>query len=356
MKEKVVVQRDPWLDNIKGILVILVVIGHMTASMVQSSYTIEIIYKLINCFHMPCFMFLTGYTSKRRIREKDYGNVITRLLIPYLIVQFMLCAFCGLYPNAMEQLPGQSAARFTWLIPGYHLWYLFAMVVFCFVAPSLVEKFEKRPWLLLTLAFLCSILIGYGSEVIYLRITKNIAYFPLFLTGYYFRKEWLYQLRDKISLKIAAAGVIALWLFLMIRYNDRVYVNIFAMSKSYITYPESFNGFYPVIARCVYLFGALIVGWAFMSLVTKRKTIFTRVGQYSLYVYILHGFCVIVLRTFSKYTFPVFPNINTPQEKIIYLLGGVVLSFILASPPVVRIFRPAFEPRIRLDKIKEILR
>lgn len=356
MKEKVVAQRDPWLDNIKGILVILVVIGHMTASMVQSSHTIEIIYKLINCFHMPCFMFLTGYMSKRRIREKDYGNVITRLFLPYLNAQFMLCAFCSLYPNAMEQLSGQSAVRFTWLLPGYHLWYLFAMVVFCFVAPSLVEKFDKHPWLLLTLAFLCSILVGYGSEVIYLRITKNIAYFPLFLIGYYFRKEWMYQLRDKISLKIAALGAIALWLFLMIRYNDRVFVNVFPMSKSYAAYPEPFDGVYPVIARCVYLFGSLIVGWAFMSLVTKRKTIFTRVGQYSLYVYILHGFFVIWLRTFSKYTFAIYPNINTPWEKVIFLLGGVVLSFILASPPVVKVFRPIFEPKICLDKIKEILK
>ncbi|WP_281276902.1 acyltransferase family protein [Enterococcus pingfangensis] len=53
--------RDYQIDNIKGLLIILVVFGHMLlASSKENNWLLTLIYS----FHMPAFIFLNGVFSK----------------------------------------------------------------------------------------------------------------------------------------------------------------------------------------------------------------------------------------------------------------------------------------------------
>lgn len=334
-------QRDVWLDNIKGALVISVVMGHMMTSLVKYSGTVELLYKIINAAHMACFMILTGYLSKGRIDRRDYKKMFTRLAIPYFAAQMLVWCFGCLYPNASGQLAGQTTSRLVWLLPCYHLWYLFAVLIFNIITPGLARVFRKCPWLLWGCAFAASLLVGYSQEILYMRLTKNIGYYFFFLTGYYLKKEWLCALRDKWRWKVCGFFVVLCWLVLQIKYNDRIYTRIFFLATPYDKYPEPFSGYYPVISRAVFLLAAVVVSFALMSLMTKRKTILARAGRYSLYVYILHGLLVIAIRTTDIYLW-----INTPVRKSVFLLGSAAVAYVFCSPPVIRIFQPFFEPRI----------
>ncbi len=62
--------RDAWLDNVKGFLIVTVVIGHLVASVVKGFYTFEFIFNFIYSFHMPAFALVSGYLMKNRIKKK----------------------------------------------------------------------------------------------------------------------------------------------------------------------------------------------------------------------------------------------------------------------------------------------
>ena len=56
-------KRDYRIDNTKGILIILVVIGHFLLPVASTRFTTNSLY-LIYTFHMPCFIFISGYLAK----------------------------------------------------------------------------------------------------------------------------------------------------------------------------------------------------------------------------------------------------------------------------------------------------
>ena len=73
-ENKSIKERDYWLDNVKGILIILVVVAHCIGAIFYNSLVIRQIYYFINLFHMPAFIMISGYFAKRKIDEKDYSG------------------------------------------------------------------------------------------------------------------------------------------------------------------------------------------------------------------------------------------------------------------------------------------
>ena len=61
-------KRLVWADALKGILIIIVVLGHsIQATMIKMdmSYTHDYLWNLIYSFHMPAFMAISGFVSYR---------------------------------------------------------------------------------------------------------------------------------------------------------------------------------------------------------------------------------------------------------------------------------------------------
>ena len=64
-------QRFEWVDKLKGIAIVLVVLGHaISGSGVFDQDVIpviwDVVYKVINSFHMPLFFFLSGFLYNRK--------------------------------------------------------------------------------------------------------------------------------------------------------------------------------------------------------------------------------------------------------------------------------------------------
>lgn len=74
MKERIL-----WLDNLKGVLIFLVVLGHCLQFTSQNPDS-DLLFNFIYLFHMPLFMFLSGYAcfkldleyNKETIRTVNY--------------------------------------------------------------------------------------------------------------------------------------------------------------------------------------------------------------------------------------------------------------------------------------------
>lgn len=87
-------KRIYFFDNLKFLLIILVVIGHFLDNMFNYSYNFKGIYTFIYTFHMPLFIFITGYFSKSFIKNNKIkiGKVIS-----YFVLYLMLRSFFYLF-------------------------------------------------------------------------------------------------------------------------------------------------------------------------------------------------------------------------------------------------------------------
>ncbi|MGT2357153.1 acyltransferase family protein [Staphylococcus aureus] len=61
-------ERDYFFDNARAILILLVVFGHMLQPYTSGDKYLSALYLVIYSFHMPTFLFISGYFAKN-IRE-----------------------------------------------------------------------------------------------------------------------------------------------------------------------------------------------------------------------------------------------------------------------------------------------
>ena len=84
-------QRLYGYDNVKFILIFLVVLGHLLE--ISNPFPgKDVLYKLIYSCHMPVFIFISGFFAK------FHGNkIVFHLIYPYLLFQiFLRWKFCHL--------------------------------------------------------------------------------------------------------------------------------------------------------------------------------------------------------------------------------------------------------------------
>lgn len=86
--------RDYLFDNYKALLITLVIIGHFIEPCYQNNDFLYTLKWLIVSFHMPAFIFISGYFSKR---ELPLSIIIRKLLIPYIVYEFVYYFFIYLF-------------------------------------------------------------------------------------------------------------------------------------------------------------------------------------------------------------------------------------------------------------------
>ena len=84
-------QRLYRFDNIKFILIFLVVFGHMLEFTPGYTNTHDI-YRIIYSFHMPVFIFVSGYFARFSPRK-----ILTTYIWPYILLQTLYLAMVYYY-------------------------------------------------------------------------------------------------------------------------------------------------------------------------------------------------------------------------------------------------------------------
>lgn len=81
-------QRDPIFDIMKGIGIILVIVGHSSIPHTLGTF--------ISSFHIPLFFFIAGYFSKETTTKELLKKSTPRLISPYIFTSILICfgAFC----------------------------------------------------------------------------------------------------------------------------------------------------------------------------------------------------------------------------------------------------------------------
>ena len=102
-----------FIDNLKVILIFLVVFGHLIERYIDTNSTLLGVYMFIYIFHMPLFIYISGYLSKNVNKSKKI--FLKDLLIPYIFLNIIWYSLAYIYTGDVN-LPI--------IYPGWTLWFL----------------------------------------------------------------------------------------------------------------------------------------------------------------------------------------------------------------------------------------
>ncbi len=338
-------QRDYWFDNAKAILIIAVVIGHLTNGLFSTSTDwIISLKKFIFIFHMPVFMIISGRFAKRRIDKGDWITVTNKLLVPYLLLQTITLLFYLITDY-------KKIEDFSYFEPLFSLWYYFCLTIYSYISPYLV-KFK----FLFPVSLIIALTIGFIPKSLYGCFYRVISYYPFFLFGYY-----TYNMKinfcKKIWFRIISVAVFIITLLFMLKYSSEVSYKLLCINSKFSTIADDMNislieTFLQNIVRFAlgFLFFFFVLGIA-----PSKKTFFSYIGTNSIYVYSLHIFLIVALRSIDA-DYDILRVLTNDWLLLAYCLSGIPISFILASKPVRKLTHFIVEPNFDLKKLaKKIL-
>jgi len=261
--------RSAYWDTIKGFLIILVVIGHLFynyTGIPEIKYLVYVIYT----FHMPAFVFVTGYLSKNA--NSRSSQALCKLLGSYLLFNTIMMVY---------------RFDFNFIYPCYSYWYILAVMVWRIIAHRL-SKIRSILYLCVFTAIITGLIKTIDNTFAMSRI---ITFLPFFMAGYLLdrgRTEKFIKERKPYIRAIGAVTVLA-----AIAASFFFIKNIDA-SESDLLMDAYTNSFGPVIRVIIFTLSALIIGGILASFPSKPVPFVTTWGRNSFAVFLLHRFPTLI--------------------------------------------------------------
>lgn len=173
-----------YLDNAKGILIILVIVGH-AFQFIYPEYDHNFLFRVIYSFHMPLFFCISGYLANRR--KKHSFNVIKKRFIQ-LLIPFVTWAFIS--PLIYNDRWNVNTSLDILLYPNSGLWFLYNLFIYSAIfniAEWLEQKFLLRHYITI-----CFAILGlYVLMAIFhnkFNCTQLCFHIPFYTIGYYYKQ------------------------------------------------------------------------------------------------------------------------------------------------------------------------
>lgn len=214
-------KRHEYIDIAKGLLMMLVIIGHLLVSTYRTEW---LVFKIIYSFHMPAFFMISGILiDTEKYKQQRWTTFLIRkaksILVPYLLFELIGIIFhqfivleenMGLWKSFLRMFSIDCNVGANWYLPTY----FFAILLY-----KLYLEY-KRKYLGIVL-FIFSLLFvmafgGKGASHFYVVVGRCIIGFAMIILGNEL-KEFL-LLEAKVW-KMAIAGVIIIIVSFI---NDRV--------------------------------------------------------------------------------------------------------------------------------------
>ena len=175
-------ERNSLIDVLKGFAIILVVMGHASQWFSDDDRS-NPFYVTIYAFHMPLFMFLSGYVNFNTRGELNLGKRFQVLVIPFF-VWFLISAIYHSYILDIEKVWEHLCVLISKPTQGmWFLWLLFWECALLYLALKINK--HREIWVMIGL---WSILIFLhrvtGAQPIFYGLPELCWYFIYFSLGY----------------------------------------------------------------------------------------------------------------------------------------------------------------------------
>lgn len=291
-----------WIDIAKAICIILVVIGHYIPETHPVWY--GAMRSVIYSFHMPLFMFASGFVYVATYRETGYIDFLTRkarrLMIPYFVVSLLvisikLCTQGNAYVDHPVTLMSYlkifyqpEAGTFLWFI--WALWWMFAIIPFF--------KTRASRLTLLIIAVFLPFSSSYLPEIFCLRqFSGMLMYFMAGIVAYDWREQLVWVSRVPFIVVLTAFCV-----------SEAMSFNTFIVGWGLLT---AFVGI-AFVLKCSYAIGSTSSLW-------KQKL--SAVSSASYIIYLLHT----TFEGFAKAVIMKLPYLSDLSNDTMFTIGAVLI-------------------------------
>ncbi|MEU3195000.1 acyltransferase family protein [Streptomyces sp. NPDC006992] len=322
--------RDPFLDNAKFLLIVLVVIGHSwPMGLVEGSRTVKAGYLWISSFHMPAFILLSGYFSRGFTgRPAQLRRLVAGVLVPYLVFEVLY--------TAVETAAWGKPFRLTLTEPTFVCWFLAALFVWRLTVP--LWRVIPRP---LPVAVLVSLAAGTSTLGDDLALPRVLMFLPWFVLGLALRPAHFARLRTSVPLRCCAPLVLAAGGAAAYALAPGTDVHWLWMSYGQAELHASTLP-YLLVRLALFAVTALMTG-AFLAVVPRRTRWITAFGAVTLYPYLLHGLLTTAAHGYG-WDAPLRPL--GPLGAGLLTVCGAAVAVLLSTAPVRRLARPLIEPPV----------
>ncbi len=255
--------RSAFWDNIKGILIFLTVFAHVLYQH-QYNNVINSICDYIYMFHMPVFVFVSGYFGKSE-RSCSMRSIAKLAMLYFIFNSFMWFFY-------------DTGSLIT---PAYSYWYLLALIAWRLTA-RYIAKFKD----IMLVLFGVSLFAGFFSSVDNtFAIARIIGFYPFYMAGYLLPEEN----PDKTELgkysRRLLKGTAFLTATAVIAYFAKGYFEYSDDSLQMFPYSTPLDAF----GRIALYLIAFIMVMVFRYLsVDKKIPLITMLGRNSLWIFIFH--------------------------------------------------------------------
>lgn len=319
--------RDYYIDNVKAILIFLVVFGHIS---MRFSYIpiVKALKLFVYVFHMPCFVFVSGYLAKGALKNNRFrSDKIISFLWLYVIFK-VLMALCSKITGS-----GFDLELFR---DGAAPWYLISMAVWYLMIPFFVSI---KPMLVIIGSFAAGIMAGY-LEIFdtAFSMSRNFVFLPFFVLGLFVNADQLKNFREKKRLKIAALVLLSVLLVFFVVNLETLspYLKIVYGARGYMHIETLPRMLYGGVWRLGWYLAAALLSALILLLVPSRKCFISKYGARTLQIYILH---ILIRNTLAGFGFFLWcKELPRAISMLICFGGSVLLTIILGNRWLEKVF------------------
>lgn len=300
------------LDYARFFAISLVVIGHLIQYN-DINFDENYLFKMIYSFHMPLFIFISGYVSFNSLFEKALGKDINQksfhLLLPFFIWGIVMYTIQKKYDYINLVIHPDSAYWFLWVL--FWIYSLLKITI-------LLYNYKKLYAFILVpvLYMLPSVYLGYGL-IKYLSI-----YFILGLLTFNYQHNIykIFRYFDKTYYFFILVTVFLLLAYYYERANDSYY-NFF---NSHAIYVKILIYGYKIVLAMIGIILVLKLSRKMANILDSNNFLLKIGQQYTLAIYVTHYYFLYIYMSESFY-------ISIAINTIIMFLFLIGLYFLLQS-------------------------
>ncbi|HET7414665.1 MAG TPA: acyltransferase family protein [Arthrobacter sp.] len=311
-------RRDQRLDSAKGILISLVVLGHLLeATSAWNADMIRLPLTIIYMFHMPAFVFLSGVSAKRDNLPRRIGTFLV------LLLTFQALYYVAVWLSPLER-------DFSPFMPFWLLWFLLGMIWWLLSLPLV----WRAPRTAVAASVVIAIAAGVIDEMGYaFSISRVLVFLPFFITGVVYGRQILdFATRIPRWWKLAA-GIACLacgWFLFTTDIHQGWLYGSYSFERLNAGIGEG------LAIRTGLLVIAALATFTVLSLMPRHRNPAAVIGRRSLGIFLLHGFVVLAVT-------PLLPpgpmGANTVPALLACVFIAILIVRVLAAPPIDRSVR-----------------
>ena len=324
--------KDIKLSNIKGLLIFLVVFGHLIGNY-KSNY--NNLYLVIYSFHMPLFVLVSGYFAKNASVKKAVNFILLYL------------TFQPIYRCLLAFLNPQDGFNLKYEVPYYHLWYLVSMTVwyllYIAVQKSPLKNVNKK--ILVIGCFIIGISSKFLSETVVGMIKtvdsnfypytfsyqRTLSFLPFFFLGVYLSKDKMQKVYQSLKAKkiVMILVTLAIYLYFLL---DGPTNKEEILKGSFGVY--EMQGSLQSIGSDV-LIGyiiAIVMCYVLLNIISKKESLLTKWGDRSLPIFLFHTVFVMTSRKLG-----ILKELNPWILLTILFVSSVLILSVLSSDLFIRL-------------------